>query len=66
MLPNRHNDFGKKFLVHTVVLEESDIDLILGMKWLKECNAVIHCAKGTIELTSPNGDRFEINLLSTY
>jgi hypothetical protein len=53
-------------LVHTVVLEESDIDLILGMKWLKECNAVIHCAKGTIELTSPNGDRFEINLLSTY
>ena len=39
---------GRNFWSTPVVLEESDIDLILGMKWLKECNAVIHCAKGTI------------------
>jgi hypothetical protein len=32
------------------------------MKWLKECNAVIHCAKGTIELTSLDGDRFEVKV----
>jgi hypothetical protein len=32
------------------------------MKWLKECNAVIYYAKGTIELTSPNGDRFEAKI----
>jgi hypothetical protein len=30
------------------------------MKWLEECNVVINCAKGTVELTSPNGDRFEV------
>jgi hypothetical protein len=49
---------GRNFWSTPVILEESEIDLILGMKWLKECNAVIHCAKGTIELTSLDGDRF--------
>jgi hypothetical protein len=43
-----------------IVLEESTIDLILGMNWLKQWNIVIHCARGTIELSSPNGDRFEV------
>jgi hypothetical protein len=53
---------GRNFWSTPVILEESEIDLILGMKWLKECNAVIHCAKGTIELTSLDGDRFEIKI----
>jgi hypothetical protein len=46
----------------TLILEKSEIDLILGMKWLKECNAVIQCAKGTVELTSSDGDRFEVKI----
>jgi hypothetical protein len=53
---------GRKFWSTPRILEESEIDLILGMKWLKECNAVIHCAKGTIELTSPDGDKFEVKI----
>jgi hypothetical protein len=51
---------GRNFWSTPVVVEESDLDLILGMKWLEECNVVINCAKGTVELTSPNGDRFEV------
>jgi hypothetical protein len=44
------------------VLEESIIDLILDMNWLKQWNAVIRCARGTIELSSPNGDIFEVTV----
>jgi hypothetical protein len=51
---------GRKFWAMPIVLEESTIDLILGMNKLKQWNAVIHCAKGTIELSSPDVDRFEV------
>ena len=37
-------------------------DLVLGMNWLKQWNALIHCARGTIELSSPDGDRFEVTV----
>jgi hypothetical protein len=53
---------GRKFWAMPVVLEESIIDLILGMNWLKQWNAVIHCARGTVELSSPDGDRFEVTV----
>jgi predicted aspartyl protease len=53
---------GRKFWAMHVVLEESTIDLILGMNWLKQWNDVIHCAGGTIELSSPDGDRFEVTV----
>jgi hypothetical protein len=45
-----------------IVLEESSIDLILDMNWLTQWDVVIHCARGTIELTSTDGDRFEEQL----
>jgi hypothetical protein len=53
---------GRKFCSTLVILEESEIDLILGMKCLKECNAVTHCANGIVELTSLDGDRFEVRI----
>jgi predicted aspartyl protease len=53
---------GIKFWAMSVVLEESTIDLILGMNWLKQWNAVIHCARGIVELSSPDGDRFEVTV----
>jgi hypothetical protein len=53
---------GRNFWSTPVILEESEIDLTLGMKWLKECNVVIHYAKGTVELTSLDVDRFEIKI----
>jgi hypothetical protein len=43
---------GRKFWSTPIVFEESSIDLILGMSWLRKAKAVIHCAKGTVELTS--------------
>jgi hypothetical protein len=43
-----------------IVLEENSIDLILGMSWLRKAKVVIHCARGTVELTSPKGERFEV------
>jgi hypothetical protein len=42
-----------------IVFEESSIDLILGISWLRKAKASIHCARGTVELTSPKGEIFE-------
>jgi hypothetical protein len=56
---------GREFWSMPIVLEESSIDLILGMSWLRKVKVIIHCAKGTVELTSPKGDRFEVMITLT-
>ena len=33
--------------------------MILGMDWLGGCKGVIDCAKRSVQLTSPQGDRIE-------
>jgi hypothetical protein len=53
---------GRKFWAMPIMLEESAIDLILGMNWIKQWKAVIHYARGTVELTNPDGDRFEVTV----
>jgi hypothetical protein len=35
------------------------------MSWLRKAKAVIHCDKGTIELTSSKGERFEVEITVT-
>jgi hypothetical protein len=35
------------------------------MSWLRKDKAVIHCARGTIELTSSKGERFEVEITIT-
>jgi hypothetical protein len=35
------------------------------MSWLRKAKAVIHCAKGTIELTSSKGERFKVEITIT-
>jgi predicted aspartyl protease len=35
----------REFWVTPIVLEESSIDLILGMSWLRKAKAVINCAR---------------------
>jgi hypothetical protein len=55
--------YGRKFWAMPIVLEKSTIDLILGMNWLKRWKAVIHYARGTVELSSPKGDRFEVTVV---
>jgi predicted aspartyl protease len=56
---------GREFWSMPIVLEESNIDLILGISWLRKAKAVIHCARGTIELTSPRGEKFEVMITIT-
>jgi hypothetical protein len=55
----------RNFLAMHVVLEESSKDLIPGMNCLKQWRAVIHCARGTVELSSLDGDRFEVTVAPT-
>ena len=54
---------GREFWSTPIVLEESSIDLILGMFWLTKAKAVIHCAKVTVELTSSKGKDLKLRLL---
>jgi hypothetical protein len=56
---------GREFWSMTLVLEESSIDLIIGMSWLRKAKAVIHHSKGIVELTSPQGERFEVKITLT-
>jgi hypothetical protein len=35
------------------------------MPWLRRAIVVIHCARGTIELTSSKGERFEVEITIT-
>jgi hypothetical protein len=56
---------GREFWSTPIVLEESNIDLILGMSWLRKAKVVIHCEKGTVELTSSKGERFEVEITIT-
>jgi hypothetical protein len=56
---------GKEFWATPIVLEESSIDLILGMSWLRKAKVVIQCGRGVVELTSPKGERFEVEITVT-
>jgi hypothetical protein len=35
------------------------------MSWLRKAKAVIQCGRGTVELTSPKGERFEVEIIVT-
>jgi hypothetical protein len=50
---------GREFCANFIVLESKGIDVILGMGWLSKVDAVIQCAKRSVLLTSPEGERFE-------
>jgi hypothetical protein len=56
---------GRELWSTPIVLEESSIDLILGMYWLRKAKAVIHCEKATVELTSSKGERSEVEITIT-
>jgi hypothetical protein len=50
---------GRDFRANLIILDSKGIDVILGMGWLTACDAVIQCAKRSVLLTSPPGERFE-------
>ena len=43
------------FPVSLIALKTSNIDIILGMDWLRPHNALIDCANKTVQLTHPSG-----------
>jgi predicted aspartyl protease len=43
---------GREFGATAIILEASNIDLILGMSWLRKAKAIIHYGRGTIELST--------------
>jgi hypothetical protein len=43
-------------------LESSGIDVILGIDYLTKYDRVISCAKRMVTLTSPQGERIEVNV----
>jgi predicted aspartyl protease len=56
---------GREFWATAIILEASSIDLILGMSWLRKAKAIIQFGRGTIELTSPKEERFQIKIAVT-
>jgi hypothetical protein len=50
---------GREFCANSIVLQSNGIDIILGMGWLTKYDAVIHCSKRSVILTSSEGERFE-------
>jgi hypothetical protein len=56
---------GREFWATAIILEASSIDLILGMSWLRKTKAIIQCGRGTVELTSPKGERFQVEIAVT-
>jgi predicted aspartyl protease len=56
---------GREFWATAIILEARSIDLILGMSWLRKAKAIIKCGRGTVELTSPKGERFQVQIATT-
>jgi hypothetical protein len=55
---------GREFGATTIILEASST-LILGMSWLRKAKAIIACGRGTVELTSPKGEKFQVQIAVT-
>jgi hypothetical protein len=53
---------GISFLVELIILESSGIDVILGIDYLTKYDGVISCDKRMVTLTSPQGERIEVNV----
>jgi hypothetical protein len=50
---------GRDFQANLIILDSRGIDVIMGMRWLTVCDVVIQCAKRSVLLTSPAGERIE-------
>jgi hypothetical protein len=51
---------GVDFWAMLIVLKSKDLNVILGMDWLGMHDATIQCAKRTVLLTDPNGEKIEL------
>jgi hypothetical protein len=53
---------GLSFLVELIILEPSGINVILEIDYLTKYDGVISCAKTMVTLTTPQGERIEVNV----
>jgi hypothetical protein len=53
------------FEADSVILTSSGIDVILGMDWLSKHDGIILCAKKSVLLTTPQGDRIVVAAASS-
>jgi hypothetical protein len=44
------------------VLRTSDIDVILGMDWMKQNQAVIQCQQKVVVVNAPNGEKISVDV----
>jgi hypothetical protein len=54
---------GVDLLANLIVLDSKDLDIILGMDWLRKYDRVILCAKRAIRLTKEDGTIVEFNVI---
>jgi hypothetical protein len=54
---------GVEFKVSPIVLRTDGIDLILGLDWMKQNQAVIQCKEKAVALTTPKGDRVSVEIV---
>ena len=54
---------GVEFKVSPIVLRTSNIDVIMGMDWMKQNRAVIQCQEKVVVVTTLNGDRISVDVV---
>jgi hypothetical protein len=62
-LPTSLSLRGVEFHVSPIVLRAAGIDLILGMDWMKQNQAVIQCQEKVVVVTTPKGDRISVDVI---
>ena len=62
-LPTSLSLRGVEFKVSPIVLRTSSIDVILGMDWMMQQQAVIQCKEKVVVVTAPNGDRISVDVV---
>ena len=62
-LPTSLSLRGIEFKVSPIVLRTSGIDVILGMDWMMQQQAVIQCKEKAVVLTTLKGDRISIEVV---
>jgi hypothetical protein len=53
---------GVEFKITPIVLRTSGIDVILGMDWMKQNQAVIQCQQKVVVVNAPNGDKINVDV----
>ena len=62
-LPTSLSLRGVEFKVSPIVLRASGIDVILGMDWMMQQQAVIQCKEKVVVVTAPNGERISVDVV---